>query len=121
ADTTAERIPDQAHEPQDIEVARRVVVEEVPAVEARQAVGREVVRPEAERVEVRVESGAGEQVCDDEARGEPEREDAQDRAHGALRPGGPWWRSRAPLGPIGCGASHRENGSCTSVGGGSGR
>ena len=43
-----------------------------------------------------------------EAEGEAEREDDQDRADGSLRPGRPRRRSRASLGPTGCGASHRE-------------
>ena len=61
----------------------------------------EVVRPEPERAEVDLEPGAREQVCDDEAEGEPEREDHQDRADGSLRPGRPRRRSCASLGPTG--------------------
>ena len=104
----AGRLADQAHEPQHVQVSGRVVVEEVAVVEPAQAVGGEVVRPEAEGVEVGLEPGAWEQLCDDEPEDESEREDDQDRACGSLRPGRPRRRSCAPLGPNGCGASHRE-------------
>ena len=49
-------LPDQADQPQDVEVAGRVIVEERPLVEARQALGREIVRPELERREVDLEA-----------------------------------------------------------------
>ncbi len=59
---TAERVADDADEPQDVEVAGRVVVEEVPPVEAVEALIGEIARPVAERREVRAEPRAREQV-----------------------------------------------------------
>ena len=104
----AERLPDDAEHPQHVQVAGRVVVEEVALVEAHGPVRGEVARPEPERAEVHPEAGSGEEVCDDEAEGETEREDHEDRADGSLRPGQPRRRSCASLGPAGSGASHRE-------------
>ena len=101
-------LADDPDQPQDVHVPGHVVVEEVAVVEAPRAVGRELARPEPERAEVDLESGPGEQVCDDEAEGESEREDDQDRADGSLRPGEPRRRACASLGAIGGGASHRE-------------
>ena len=82
-------------------------MEEVALVEAARAVLCEVGGPELERAEVDLEPGPREQVCDDEAEGETEDEDDQDRADGSLRPGRPRWRSRVSLKPTGIGASHR--------------
>ena len=100
--------PDLPDQPQDVQVAGRVVVEEVALVEAEQAVPGEVIRPEAEGDEIGLEPGPREQVCDDETEGETEREDHQDRADGSLRPGRPRRCSCASLGPPGSGASHRD-------------
>ena len=55
-------LPIDPDEPQDVQVARRVVVEEVALVEAEQALLREVRRPDAERHQVGREAGAREQV-----------------------------------------------------------
>ena len=104
----AGQLPDEPEQPQDVEIARGVVVEEVALVEAVQALAGEVDRPRAERTEVHAEAGSGEEVCDDEAEGKTEREDHEDRADGSLRPGHPRRRSCASLGPAGRGASHRE-------------
>ena len=101
-------IADDPDQPQDVEVARRVVVEEVAVVEAVEALRGEVRRPEPEGVEVHLEARAGEQACDDEAEDETEREDHEDRADGSQGPGQPRRRSRASLSPAVCGASHRE-------------
>ena len=101
-------LADDPDQPQHVHVAGRVVVEEVAVVEAQRPVRRELARPESEGSQVVVKSGPGEQVCDDEPKGEPEREDDQDRADGSLRPGRPRRRCCASLGPTGCGASHRE-------------
>ena len=103
----AQRLADEADEPQDVQVARRVVVEEVAPVEAPRALVGEVRRPVPERGQVDPEAGSRQQVCDDEAEGEPEREDDHDRADGSAHPGRPRRRSRASLGPAGCGAGHR--------------
>ena len=107
-DAAADGLADDPDQPQDVEVAGRVVVEEVAVVEAAQAVLGEVVRPELERAQVDPETGAWEHLCDDESKGETEREDQQDRADGSLRPGRPRRRSCASLDPFGGGASHRE-------------
>src|SRR6185503_16015343 len=56
----AEDVADHAHGPQDVEVARAVVDEESAAVEAGEAVVRELVRPELERLDVVLEAGPGE-------------------------------------------------------------
>ena len=90
---------DDADQPQDVQVAGRVVVEEISLVEARWAVRREVVRPEPERAQIHSESRPRQQVCDDESKGETEGEDHEDRADGSLRPGQPRRRSCALLGP----------------------
>ena len=104
----ANDLPDEPDEPQDVQVAGRVVVEEVPLVEPPRAMVGEIGRPEPERAQVDAEAGSGEQVCDDEAEGEPEREDDHDRADGPAHPGRRRRRSCASLGPAGCGAGHRE-------------
>ncbi len=101
---------ERADEPQQVQVARRVVVEEVPLVEAPRAVRREVVRPEPEGVEVHAESGARQDVCDDEPEGEPEREKDQDRAGRVPRAGGPHRGCAAPIGLTRGGASQRGYG-----------
>ena len=106
---TAEGIADEPDQPQDIEVARRVVVEEIAAVEAVEALRGEVGRPVAEGAQVDLEAGPGKEVCDDESKDKTEREDHEDRAHGSLRPGQPRWRSRVSLSPASRGASHRES------------
>ena len=89
---------DDADQPQDVEIAGRVVVEEISLVETGWAVRREVVRPEPERAQIHAESGPRQQVCDDGSKGETEREDHEDRADGSLRPGQPRRRSCALLG-----------------------
>ena len=101
-------VPDDPDEPQDVEVAGGVVVEERAVVEAPRAVLGEVGRPELERSAVDVETGAGQELCDDESKDETEREHHEDRADGSLRPGRPRRRSCASLGPGGGGASHRD-------------
>jgi hypothetical protein len=107
---------EQPDAPQDIEIARRVVVEEVALVEPEGSVLGEVRRPEAERLEVDLETGAGKRLCQNEANGEPEREDDEDRAGGVSRPGRPLRRLRAPFGRARRGTSHRGvSASCTSV------
>ena len=103
----AHRLADRADQPQDIEVARRVVVEEVARVEPVEALGGEIRGPEAERRQVATEPGTREQICKNDLEGEAEREDDQDRANGPLDPGRPRRRSRASLVPTGYGASHR--------------
>ncbi len=103
----ADRLPDDPHQPEKVEVPWRVVGEEAPLVEAERAMLGEVVRPELERVQVDAEPGARELVCDDDAEGEPEREKDDDRAGGAPRRGRPRWRSRAPIGLARGGASQR--------------
>ena len=103
----AERLADDPHQPQDVQVAGRVVVEEVAAVEAPRPLVGQVGGPVPERGQVDAETGSRQQVCDDEAEGEPEREDDHDRADGSAHPGRPRRRSRASLGPAGCGAGHR--------------
>src|SRR6476659_1972839 len=57
ADAT-DRVPDDPDEPQDVEVAGRVVMEEVAVVEAARAMIGEVPRPEPEGVEVDLEAGS---------------------------------------------------------------
>ena len=118
----ADGVPDRPDEPQHVQVAGRVVVEEVALVEARDA-RRWRDSTAQNRKDDRSASNpdAGQQVCQNETEGESEREDDQDRADGPLRPGRPSRRSRASLVPTGNGASHRGNGSCTSVEGGSER
>src|SRR4029079_8032263 len=61
ADAT-QRLSDRPDEPQTLQVTRRVVVEEVALVEAVQAMRSEIVRPIAERREVRAEARTGKQV-----------------------------------------------------------
>ena len=107
ATPTPPALPDEPEHPQDVQIARCVVVEEGALVEAVQPLAREVGRPRAERTKI-TPKPAGEEVCDDEAEGKTEREDHEDRADGSLRPGHPRRRSRASLGPAGRGASHRE-------------
>ena len=101
-------LPDESEHPQDVQIARGVVVEEVALVEAVQPFAGKVDRPRAERPEIHAETGSGKEVCDDESEGKTEREDHEDRADGSLRPGHPRRRSCASLGPAGRGASHRE-------------
>ena len=84
-----ERLDERADQPEDVEIAGRVVVEERAIVEAERPLRCEVSRPVVERVEVRGEAGSRQQVCDDEAEGEPEGEDHQDCADGVPRPGRP--------------------------------
>ena len=104
----ADDLPGQSEHPQDVQIARGVVVEEIALVEAVQALAGEIRRPGAEGAEIHPETGSGKEVCDDESEGKTEREDHEDRADGSLRPGHPRRRSCASLGPAGCGASHRE-------------
>ena len=101
-------LSDEPQHPQHVQVAGRVVVEEVALVEAVQALAGEVRRPGAEGAEIHPETRSGKEVCDDESEGKTEREDHEDRADGSLRPGHPRRRSCASLGPAGRGASHRE-------------
>ena len=75
--------------PQRVQVAGRVVVEEGAIVEAEGPVRRELLTPEVERAQVGLEPGAGQQVCDDEAEGEPEGENRKDSADGVPRAGRP--------------------------------
>ena len=84
-----DRVADDPDEPQDVEVARRVVMEEVAVIEAARAVIGEVPRPEPEGVEVDLETGSRKEAGDDEAEDEAEHEDHEDRADGSLRPGQP--------------------------------
>ena len=56
ADATGDA-PDDADQPEDVQIAGRVVVEEIALVEARRTVRREVVRPESERAKIHAEAG----------------------------------------------------------------
>ena len=83
-------VADQADEPQGVQVAGRVVGEEAAVVEAVRALGREVVGPEPEQVQVAVEARSAESfdpVCHDQPDDESDEQDRQDRpAEG--QPGG---------------------------------
>src|SRR5262249_26439040 len=105
-----------ADDREDVQVPGRVVVEEVPAVEAVQALAGEVLGPELERQDVDLEPGRravgmGQEVCDDEPEGEPRHEEAEDGARAAACTGS--WRS-APtrVGLTGCGACQPRSASC---------
>ena len=103
------RCPTMPDQPQDVQVARACSRGRSRGRRSRRGpFAGEVARPEPERAQVDPEAGPREQVCDDEAEGETEREDHEDRADGSLRPGRPRRRSCASLGPAGGGASHRE-------------
>ena len=106
ADATPEEWRDPADEPQDVQVAGRVVVKEVAFVKAAQAVPCQAARPTPERVEVHLESRTGIDLCDDEAEGKSEREDGDDRADAIPRPGGPRRRVCVPAGPARHAAGH---------------
>jgi hypothetical protein len=83
-------------------------VEERPVIEAGQALAGQVRRPEAESVEVDLESGAREEADEEEAKEEAGDEDHDQGADGALRPGSPRCRSCTSLGPAVREASHQE-------------
>ena len=83
----ADGVPDDPDQPQDVQVARGVVDERDPAVEAQRAVGGEIAGPCLERSAVGAEAGTGQQdVCDDEAEGEPDGQDQEERPGGLERP-----------------------------------
>ena len=98
---------DDAHEPQRVKVAGRVVVEARTGVETGEPVRGQVVRPASERREIVGEARAGQQVGDDDAEGQPEREDSDDRRYGFPRPGHPRRHVRAPIGLTRRGACQR--------------
>ena len=76
----AEQLRDQAQAPQDIEVAGRVVDEDRAVVDPERPVPGELHRPAVERVDVHLEPRPGqEDVCDDEPKGEAEREKDAER------------------------------------------
>ena len=105
----------EADQVQDIEIAGRVVEEEVAVVDAVQSVAREVRRPRVEGVQVELQTGPGEGVCDDEPSGEREAEDGQDRDGALSRPGGPRRCVRAPARPVRCAGGQAELASWTNV------
>jgi len=82
ADATAEELSDLADHPQHVQVAGRVVVEEGPVVEAAKALAGEILGPVPERPDVDAEAGIGQEVCDDEAEGEPQDQEDEDSARG---------------------------------------
>src|SRR5439155_6844426 len=92
----AGRLSDDADEPQDVQVARRVVVEERALVEAVQPIVGEIACPELEGDQIDLEARPGVELCDDEPEDEAEREDGDDRADAIPRPGGPRRRVRVP-------------------------
>src|SRR5439155_2769068 len=94
-------------EPQHVQVARAVVDEEAPAVEAIEPVIGELVRPELEGRDVVPEAGAGQEVCDDEPEGEPQGQQDEDAA-GVPGPGPRGCPPRVGL--TDCGACQIENG-----------
>ncbi len=74
-DGDARRLGDEAEPPEDIQVAGRVVDEHAAVVEAPRAIPGKLHRPATEAPQVNLEPGAGQQnVCDDEPKGEAERE-----------------------------------------------
>ncbi len=99
----ADGVADEPDQPQDVQVAGGVVDEEPTTVEPVRSVRRQLAGPGLKRVPVRAEAGAREQdVCDDEAEGQPEDQDRDERQGGLERP-----RRR-------CGASvgHTGSGGC---------
>ncbi len=105
----AEELADDAHQPQRIQVARRVVGEEAAIVEAERPVVGEVGRPEPEQAEVRVEPGSpesGEAICHDQAEHQADRDDRQDPPADAS-PGG-LVRHRFPAGRARTQTGHGE-------------
>ena len=91
-----EQLPDRPDDPQDVEVTGRVIVEEVPRVEAVQAFASEVRGPEPEGADVVGKAGARQEVCDDDAEDEGQREEDEDAADVVTRPGAR--RASAPNG-----------------------
>ena len=71
----ADEPPDRADQPEQVEVARRVVGEEAALVEAEGPLCGEVLRPLSEGGEIDPEPGARESVYDDDPEDEPEREE----------------------------------------------
>ena len=91
--------------PQDIQVTGRVVDERAALVEPGEAARGQILRPALERGEVVGEAGSGQDVCDDDPEGEPEREKDEDLAGCVPLPGSPHRGGGAPIGLARGGAS----------------
>ena len=93
---SAQRVADDAKQPQHVQVARRVVGKIAGSIEATRAVRGEVSGPGLKTAAIHPEAGARQQdVCDDEAEGESEGQDRDERPGGLERPRR---CSRAPVG-----------------------
>ena len=97
--TTGDGLAQQPDGVQDIQIAGRVIVEEVALVEAVETLAGEVVGPSPERAEVELEPCPAVDFYDEEAEGEPDCEHDEDRPDAISRPGRLCRSARAPVRP----------------------